>query len=155
MPGLSVAGARAGLTGDRSGLFMEQVRLTKELRQADRQRGRTGADIRPRWFIWENVPGVFSSGDPKGEDFRIVLEEVVRIVAENMRFTKPFDVGWLQAGAMEDMAEGNVFSLAWRCLDAQYWGVGQRRNRIFMVADFSGPLAPALLFDVLTDLKES
>ena len=70
---LSVAGARAGLSGARSGLFMEQIRIVKEMRTAERERGRTAADIRPRWLCWENVPGAFSSGSPKGEDFRIVL----------------------------------------------------------------------------------
>ena len=76
---LSVAGARAGLSGARSGLFMEQIRIVKEMRTAERERGRTAADIRPRWLCWENVPGAFSSGSPKGEDFRIVLEEIIRI----------------------------------------------------------------------------
>ena len=76
---LSVAGARAGLSGARSGLFMEQIRIIKEMRTAERERGRTGADIRPRWMCWENVPGAFSSGSPKGEDFRIVLEGTIRI----------------------------------------------------------------------------
>ena len=76
---LSVAGARAGLSGARSGLFMEQVRLVKEMRNADEQRGRAGHAVRPRYMLWENVPGAFSSGTPKGEDFRIVLEEIVRV----------------------------------------------------------------------------
>ena len=70
---LSVAGARAGLSGARSGLFMEQIRIVKEMRNADVQRGRTGIAVRPRWMCWENVPGAFSSGSPKGEDFRVVL----------------------------------------------------------------------------------
>ena len=77
---LSVAGARAGLSGARSGLFMEQVRLVKEMRNADEQRGRAGHAVRPRYMLWENVPGAFSSGTPKGEDFRIVLEEIVRVM---------------------------------------------------------------------------
>ena len=76
---LSVAGARAGLSGERSGLFMEQIRIVKEMRAADMARGRTGVDVRPRWMCWENVPGAFSSGEPKYEDFRIVLEEIIRI----------------------------------------------------------------------------
>ncbi len=76
---LSVAGARAGLAGERSGLFMEQIRIVKEMRDADRSRGRAGIHIRPRFMVWENVPGAFSSGERKGEDFRIVLEEIVRI----------------------------------------------------------------------------
>lgn len=76
---LSVAGARAGLAGARSGLFMEQIRIVKEMRQAEKERGRTGLDVRPRYMVWENVPGAFSSGEPKGEDFRIVLEEIVHV----------------------------------------------------------------------------
>ena len=76
---LSVAGARAGLSGERSGLFMEQIRIVKEMRAADMERGRSGADVRCRWLCWENVPGAFSSGTPKYEDFRIVLEEIVRV----------------------------------------------------------------------------
>ena len=76
---LSVAGARAGLSGARSGLFMEQIRIIKEMRTAERERGRTGVQIRPRYMAWENVPGAFSSGSPKGEDFRIVLEEILRV----------------------------------------------------------------------------
>ena len=136
---LSVAGARAGLSGARSGLFMEQIRIIKEMRTAERERGRTGADIRPRWMCWENVPGAFSSGSPKGEDFRIVLEEIIRI-------PQSYPYSWPDAG---DAVMENGFSLAWRCLDAQFWGVAQRRKRIFLVADFAGPLAPLLLFDVL------
>ena len=77
---LSVAGARAGLSGERSGLFMEQIRIVKEMRNADRERGRVSVDVRPRYLCWENVPGAFSSGTPKYEDFRIVLEEIVRVV---------------------------------------------------------------------------
>ena len=74
---LSVASCtRAGLTGARSGLFMEQIRVTKEMRDADIRRGRAGKSVRPRWFCWENVPGVFSSGHPKGADFQIVLQQV-------------------------------------------------------------------------------
>ena len=79
---LSVAGARAGLQGERSGLFMEQVRITKELRKEDENRGRTNELIRPRYFVWENVPGAFSSAE--GEDFRAVLEEIVKIHDSNL-----------------------------------------------------------------------
>lgn len=77
---LSVAGKRAGLAGERSGLFMEQIRVIKEMRERDRRDGRTGADVFPRWMVWENVPGAFSSNG--GEDFRAVLEETAR-VADN------------------------------------------------------------------------
>ena len=142
---LSVAGARAGLSGERSGLFMDQVRIVKEMRMAERERGRTGANVRPRWLCWENVPGAFSSGDPKGEDFRIVLEEIVRIHDSSASVPRPYPCSWPDAG--EIVMEGG-FSLAWRCLDAQYWGVAQRRKRIFLVADFAGSSAPLLLFDI-------
>ena len=113
---LSVAGARAGLAGARSGLFMEQVRLTKEMRNADELRGRTAIDIRPRFLVWENVPGAFSSGTPKGEDFRCVLEEIVRIKVGGVSIPRPYPWPWQSAGRI---ILGADFSLAWRCLDAQ------------------------------------
>ena len=141
---LSVAGARAGIFGERSGLFMEQVRIVKEMRDADRQRGRAALDIRPRFMVWENVPGAFSSGTPKGEDFRIVLEEIVRIKVGGVSVPRPDTGRWESAGAA---ILGDQFSLAWRVLDAQYWGVAQRRRRIFLVADFGGLTAPKILFE--------
>lgn len=143
---LSVAGARAGLAGARSGLFMEQVRIVKEMRTAEIERGRTGAAVRPRYMIWENVPGAFSSGSPKGEDFRIVLEELAKVSITGATVPRPYPCNWASAGVI---IEGRSFSLAWRCLDAQYWGVAQRRKRIFLVADFAGTSAPLLLFNVL------
>lgn len=76
---LSVAGKRAGLDGERSGLFMEQIRIIKEMREADVRSGRTNEFCRPRFMVWENVPGALSSGNPKGEDFRIVLEEICKV----------------------------------------------------------------------------
>ena len=142
---LSVAGARAGLAGARSGLFMEQMRIVREMRTADQKRGRFGVDIRPRWMCWENVPGAFSSGTPKYEDFRIVLEEIVRISFPDEVVPSPYPGSWPDAG---ELRVGEDFSLAWRCLDAQHWGVAQRRKRIFLLADFAGLLAPQLLFDV-------
>ena len=142
---LSVAGARAGLAGARSGLFMEQMRIVREMRAADQERGRFGVDIRPRWMCWENVPGAFSSGTPKYEDFRIVLEEIVRISFPDEVIPSPYPGSWPDAG---ELRVGDEFSLAWRCLDAQYWGVAQRRKRIFLLTDFAGLLAPQLLFDV-------
>ena len=144
-----MAGTRAGLSGARSGLFMEQIRIIKEMRTAERERGRTGADIRPRFMTWENVPGAFSSGSPKGEDFRIVLEEILRIHHGGASVPRSFPYSWPDAGVIEPE---NAFSLAWRCLDAQYWGVAQRRKRIFLVADFAGDTAHKLLFDVLEEL---
>ena len=142
---LSVAGARAGLAGARSGLFMEQMRIVREMRAADQERGRFGVDIRPRWMCWENVPGAFSSGTPKYEDFRIVLEEIVRISFPDEVIPSPYPGSWPDAG---ELRVGDEFSLAWRCLDAQYWGVAQRRKRIFLLTDFAGLLAQQLLFDV-------
>lgn len=143
---LSVAGARAGLAGARSGLFLEQVRIVKEMRTAEKERGRTGTRVRPRYMIWENVPGAFSSGTPKGEDFRFVLEELVRVSIAGATVPRPYPCNWASAGVI---IQGRDFSLAWRCLDAQYWGVAQRRKRIFLVADFAGVSAPLLLFAML------
>ena len=148
---LSVAGARAGLAGARSGLFMEQVRIVREMRAAEAERGRTGTDVRPRYMVWENVPGAFSSGTPKGEDFRIVLEEIVRVRMPDAAVPMPYPEGWASVGHLEVLG---VMSLAWRCLDAQYWGVAQRRKRIFLVADFAGPTAPLLLFDTINKSGE-
>lgn len=141
---LSVAGARAGLSGARSGLFMEQIRIVKEMRDADIHRGRTGVSVRPRFMVWENVPGAFSSGEPKGEDFRVVLEEIVGIKKAGIHVPKPYPWGWQSAGRI---ILGDDFTLAWRVLDAQYWGVAQRRKRIFLVADFGGRSADKILFD--------
>ena len=86
---LSVAGRREGLAGERSGLFMEQIRIIKEMRERDRNDGRTGELIRPRYMVWENVPGAFSSGNPKGEDFRIVIEETARVADETAAIPRP------------------------------------------------------------------
>ena len=143
---LSVAGARAGLSGERSGLFMEQIRIVKEMRAADIERGRSGTDVRCRWLCWENVPGAFSSGTPKYEDFRIVLEEIVHVRFPEETIPGPYPYPWPDAG---EIVLGNDFSLAWRCLDAQVWGVAQRRKRIFLLVDFAGLLAPQVLFDDL------
>ena len=141
---LSVAGTRYGLAGARSGLFMEQTRIVKEMRYADLQWGRTALDVRPRYMVWENVPGAFSSGQPKGEDFRIVLEEIVRIAFDSVHVPRPDTGKWEPAGRI---LLGDSFSLAWRCLNAQYWGVPQRRTRIYLVVDFGGQTAPKILFD--------
>lgn len=139
---LSIAnGKRAGLTGERSGLFMEQIRLIKEMRRKDETNGRTGGDIRPRFMVWENVPGAFSSNG--GEDFRVVLEETTRIAGESAVIPRPSDGKWRTAGCIL----GDGFSIAWRVLDAQFWGVPQRRRRIALVADFGGITAPEILFE--------
>lgn len=139
---LSVAGQRRGLAGERSGLFMEQTRIAKEMREADEQRGMPTHLIRPRYLVWENVPGAFSSAE--GEDFRAVIEEIIRIKYDSCDVPRPESGRWQSAGAA---LLGDEFSLAWRVLDAQYWGVPQRRRRIFLVADFGGCTAPQILFE--------
>lgn len=140
---LSVAGRRAGLAGERSGLFMEQIRIIKEMRCADAARGRTGTDIRPRWMVWENVPGAFSSN--KGEDFGAVLQETIKIAEPQVPAVSVPKNGWPTAGCFTDV--GGKWSVAWRVFDAQFWGVPQRRKRIALVADFGGLTAPEILFE--------
>lgn len=133
---LSIAGKRAGLAGARSGLFMEQIRLVKEMREA------SGAAY-PRFMVWENVPGAFSSN--KGQDFAAVLEETIRIVEPEAPDIEVPDKGWPTWGGYRDV-DGR-WSVAWRVLDAQYWGVPQRRRRIALVADFRGCTAAEILFE--------
>lgn len=140
---LSIAGKRAGLAGERSGLYMEQIRCIKELRQNDVKNGRTGAMVRPRWMVWENVPGAFSSNG--GKDFAAVLEEAVRIVEPQAPSIPVPDKGWPSAGCLSDM--DGKWSIAWRVHDAQFWGVPQRRKRIALVCDFGGMSAPEVLFE--------
>ena len=140
---LSIAGKRAGLSGERSGLFMEQLRIIKEMRKADAERGRSGKDIRQRYMVWENVPGAFSSN--KGDDFGAVLQETVRIVCEKAPVVPMPKRGWPTAGCLNGM--GGDWSVAWRVFDAQFWGVPQRRRRIALVADFGGLTAPEILFE--------
>ena len=135
---LSVAGKRAGLDGERSGLYIEQVRIVKEMRAEDERNGRTGVDIRPRYMVWENVPGAFSSN--KGEDFRIVLEELAKVKDKDAVIPMPDK--WTNCGCIM----GDGWSIAWRVLDAQFWGVPQRRRRIALVADFGGQSASEILF---------
>ena len=137
---LSIAGKRAGLSGGRSGLFMEQIRIIKEMRARDRNDGRTGVAVRPRYMVWENVPGALSSN--AGEDFRTVLEETARIADEAAVVPRPPKGKWSTAGCIM----GDGWSIAWRVLDAQFWGVPQRRRRIALVADFGGASAPEILF---------
>ena len=139
---LSVAGLRKGLAGEHSGLFMDQVRIVKEMRAEDERRGVSDDFIRPRYLVWENVPGAFSSAN--GEDFRAVIEEIVHIKDSTCHVPRPDTGRWESAGAA---ILGDQFSLAWRVLDAQYWGVAQRRRRIFLVADFGGLTAPKILFE--------
>lgn len=140
---LSVAGKRAGLkhesNGDiettRSGLFMEAVRIIKEMRDATN-------DKYPRFALWENVPGAFSSN--KGEDFRIVLEELIKIVEPSAVMPAVPKKGWAYA----DCYSGDGWSIAYRVLDTQYWPrTPQRRRRIYLVADFGGQRAGEILFE--------
>lgn len=140
---LSVAGKQAGLASERSGLFMEQLRVIKEMRRADNARGRTGKDTRPRYMVWENVPGAFSSN--KGADFSIVLQETAKVACEQAPAVPIPKNGWPPAGCLTDV--GGQWSIAWKVLDAQFWGVPQRRKRIALVADFGGLTAPEILFE--------
>lgn len=148
---LSVAGKQKGIkhtdNGDdettRSGLFMEQLRIIKEMRRNDIEHGRTGIYIRPRFMVWENVPGAFSSN--KGADFGAVLEETIKVVCEKAPSVPIPKRGWPNAGCLTDVA--GKWSVAWRVFDAQFWGVPQRRKRIALVADFGGLAAPEILFE--------
>lgn len=132
---LSIAGRRAGLAGERSGLFMEAVRIIKEMRSSTN-------GLYPTFAIWENVPGAFSSNN--GEDFRAVLEELARVEQPNAVIPGPPRGGrWSKAGAIA----GNGWSLAWRQLDSQYFGVAQRRKRIALILDLGGQRAGEILFE--------
>lgn len=141
---LSSAGKRAGLAGARSGLLMEQVRIVKEMRQRDRANGRTGDMVRPRFMVWENVPGAFSSN--KGRDFAAVLEEIIRIAEPEAPDIEVPEKGWPTWGGYHDEVGGR-WSVARRVHDAQYWGVPQRRRRISVIADFGGDTAGEILFE--------
>lgn len=136
---LSTAGNRQGLAGAESGLFMEAVRVIKEMREATNGKY-------PTFAVWENVPGAFSSN--KGEDFRVVLEELARIRQAGVSIPEPKrnkngSLVWAKSGIIG----GNGWSIAWRTLDAQYWGVPQRRRRIAVVVDFGGQRAGEILFE--------
>lgn len=129
---MSIAGKRAGLDGSRSNLFYEAIRIVKEMRCA------TNGE-KPRYIVWENVTGAFSSN--KGDDFKSVLDEICKVKHQEMSIPKP--TKWEQAGTIM----GDDFSIAWRVFDAQFWGVPQRRNRIYLVADFGGNSASKILFE--------
>lgn len=133
--GLSMAGKRLGFDDDRSVLFLDAARIIKEMRTATN-------GMYPTFVVWENVPGAFSSNG--GEDFRAVLEELARVEQPDASIPRPPRGGrWSKAGAIA----GNGWSLAWRQLDAQYWGVPQRRKRIALVVDFGGQRAAEILFE--------
>lgn len=131
---LSIAGKRAGLAGQRSGLFMEAVRIIKQMQEA------TNGEY-PKYAVWENVPGAFSSN--KGKDFLAVLEELIRIKEPTISLPEPPKSKWSKAGEVS----GSGWSLAWRTMDAQYWGVPQRRLRISLVLDLTGQRAGEILFE--------
>lgn len=136
---LSIAGKRAGMAGERSGLFSEAVRIIREMRYAT-----FGAY--PKYAIWENVPGAFSSN--KGEDFHAVLQSLCRVIDPAAVITRPADarggtIKWPRAGAIL----ADHYSLAWRTMDAQHWGVPQRRLRISLVLDLTGGRAGEILFE--------
>ena len=131
---MSIAGRRAGLEGKQSVLFYEAIRIIKEMRC------KTNGKY-PRWICWENVPGAFSSN--KGEDFKAVLESVIGVVCEETEVPMPEKNRWPYA----DLYMGDGWSVAYRTLDAQYWGVPQRRRRIYLVADFAGRSAGEILFE--------
>lgn len=141
----SIAGEREGLSGARSGLLMEEIRIIKEMHKEY-------GTAYPRFMVWENVPGALSSN--KGEDFRIVLEEIAKISEPDAVIPRPPKGKWGNSGCIV----GDGWSIAWRILDARFWGVPQRRRRIVLVADFGGQSAPEILFEcksVSGDFEES
>lgn len=131
---MSIAGRRDGLDGSRSSLFYEAIRIVKEMRE------KTNGE-KPRFIVWENVPGAFSSN--KGQDFKAVLEAVIGVKEPAAQVPAPEKRGWPNA----DYYVGDGWSVAYRVLDTQWWGVPQRRARIFLVADFAGQSAPEILFE--------
>ena len=131
---LSVAGMRAGLAGERSGLFMDAVRVIKDMFW-------NSLGQSPKFAVWENVPGAFSSN--KGEDFRAVLEELARVKEPGVSIPRPENGKWAKAGVIC----GDGWSIAWRTFDAQFWGVPQRRRRIAVVLDLGGQRAAEILFE--------
>jgi DNA (cytosine-5)-methyltransferase 1 len=131
---MSVAGRRAGLDGARSGLFHQAIRIIREMREATHGE-------KPRFIVWENVPGAFSSNH--GQDFKAVLDEVIGIKEPGAAVPAPDKGRWRHA----DLFLGDGWSVAYRVLDAQYWGVAQRRRRVFLVADFGGERAGHILFE--------
>jgi len=132
---LSISGLRAGLEGRRSGLFLEAIRIIREMKIA------TNGQY-PGRIVWENVPGAFSSQE--GRDFHTVISEIAKTADAGISIPRPsVKSGWLAAGGIV----GDNWSLAWRTLDAQYWGVPQRRARIFLVCDFTSQCAGTIFFE--------
>ena len=129
---LSIAGKREGLEGKQSGLFHQAIRVIKEMRH------KTNGKY-PSYIVFENVPGAFSSN--KGEDFRVVLEEICQICVP--KISVPGFKGWMQDGCIM----GDGFSVAWRIFEADAWGVPQRRKRIYLVGHLTGDRAGKVLFE--------
>jgi len=152
---LSVAGKRAGLAGERSGLFMEQIRIIKEMRSVERYIGGTaGEAVRlPRYAVWENVPGAFSSND--GRDFLAVLEEFARCAEPGVSIPRPAEVKGKLKWDKSGVIIGDGYSVAWRTHDAQFFGVPQRRRRICVLTDFCGYTAPDILMEYLGDAQST
>ena len=139
---LSVAGKQAGIhDGERSNLFFQAIRIIKEMRQHDRDAGRPDELLRPRFGCWENVPGAFSSNG--GCDFQAVLQAFCEVCDPNASVPKPKGGKWSHAGTIV----GNGYSIAWRLYDAQFFGVPQRRKRIYLIADFGSERAGEILFE--------
>lgn len=154
---LSVAGKQAGIhDGERSNLFFEAVRIIKEMRAKDAAAGRTDEHCRPRFAVWENVPGAFSSN--KGADFQAVLQALAEVRTTDVSIPMPPKGKWSKAGCIV----GDGWGIAWRVYDAQYWGITirdrdtghvrqagtpQRRKRIYLVADFASERAGEILFE--------
>ena len=137
---LSVAGKQAGIhDGERSNLFFEAVRIIKEMREHDKRAGRADEHLRPRFAVWENVPGAFSSN--KGADFQAVLQALCEVADPCV--SVPMCGKWQKAGCIV----GAGYSVAWRVYDAQFWGVPQRRKRIYLIADFGSERAGEILFE--------
>ena len=140
---LSIAGKQKGIhEGERSSLFFEAIRIAKEMREHDRAAGRADVDLRPRFLVWENVPGAFSSN--QGEDFRAVIEAIGGIAQDGLSIPRPPKGKWQHAGCVV----GDGWSIAWRLYDAQYWPrTPQRRKRIYLIADLASERAGEILFE--------
>lgn len=139
---LSVAGKQAGIhDGERSNLFFEAIRIIKEMRERDRADDRADELCRPRFAVWENVPGAYSSN--KGADFQAVLQALCDVRGNDVHVPMPEKGKWKKAGCIV----GDGWSIAWRTYDTQYWGVPQRRKRIYLIADFGSERAGEILFE--------
>ncbi len=137
---VSVAGSRTGIHGEKSKLFFEMIRIVKEMRCESERQGKTGTDIQPRYLLWENVAAITHKNN--ADDFRTVIEEIVNIRAENS-VSLPRPHKWQKSG----IVLGDDFSIAYRQMDSQRFGIAQRRKRQFLICDFTGGNAPKVLFE--------